>query len=109
MLLGAGLAGIGLARTVGQVQLALIVQQTGAGMAVPALIAWAQSKFAFEHRGRGMGVWTSAFFLGQAISPLIVGTVAVRAGTMQGAFLAMGLSGLVVAAASFAAATRKAA
>lgn len=109
VLLGAGLAGIGLARTVGQVQLALIVQQTGAGMAVPALIAWAQSKFAFEHRGRGMGVWTSAFFLGQAISPLIVGTVAVRAGTMQGAFLAMGLAGLVVAAASFAAATRKAA
>lgn len=93
-LFGIGLGGIGLAHTVLQMQLALVVQQTGAGMAVPALIAWAQGRFAFEHRGRGMGVWTSMFFLGQAISPLIVGNVAAGVGTMQGAFLVSGLVGL---------------
>ena len=82
---------------IGVAGVALIVQQTGAGMAVPALIAWAQSKFAFEHRGRGMGVWTSAFFLGQAISPIIVGTIAARIGTMQGAFLVSGLAAGVIA------------
>ncbi|MBU6267048.1 MAG: MFS transporter [Sphingomonadales bacterium] len=97
-LLGIGLAGIGLARTLPGMQAALIVQQTGAGMTVPALIAWAQSKFSFRHRGRGMGVWTSMFFLGQAISPIIVGGVAGRAGTMQGAFLAAGLTALAGAA-----------
>lgn len=96
-LLGIGLGGIGFARTVTQMQLALIVQQTGAGMAVPALIAWAQSKFGFAHRGRGMGVWTSAFFLGQAISPIIVGNVAHAAGSMQSAFQSTGLVALVAA------------
>ncbi|MDE2410236.1 MAG: MFS transporter [Sphingomonadales bacterium] len=98
-LLGFGLAGIGLARTTVQMQAALIVQQTGAGMTVPALIAWAQSKFSFSHRGRGMGVWTSMFFLGQAISPVIVGDFAARLGTMQAAFLAAGLVAIAGAAA----------
>jgi len=80
-------------------QAALIVQQMGAGMAVPALIAWAQSKFSFAHRGRGMGIWTSAFFLGQAISPIIVGFAAQALGSMQMAFLAGGgaaLAGAVI-------------
>lgn len=97
-LLGIGLSGIGLARTIPAMQASLIVQQTGAGMAVPALIAWAQGKFGFAHRGRGMGVWSSAFFLGQAISPLIVGNIAMAAGSMKGAFLTTGIVGLVVAA-----------
>ena len=98
-LLGLGLAGIGLARTVPAMQASLILQQTGAGMAVPALIAWAQSKFSFHHRGRGMGVWTSTFFLGQAISPIIVGSAAKSLGTMQGAFLAAGVVGMLGATA----------
>lgn len=98
-MLGLGLAGIGMAHNVLSMQAGLILQQTGAGMAVPALIAWAQSKFSFAHRGRGMGVWTSAFFLGQAISPIIVGFVARGMGSMQMAFLASGgaaLAGAVI-------------
>ncbi|MBC2665478.1 MFS transporter [Novosphingobium flavum] len=98
-LFGLGLGGIGLARSIGSMQAALIVQQTGAGMAVPALIAWAQSKFGFAHRGRGMGVWTSAFFLGQAISPIIVGAVAKASGSMQHAFLVTGMTALATSAA----------
>jgi MFS family permease len=87
-----GLGGIGLARSTIAMEIALIVQQTAAGMAVPALIAWSQSKFAFRHRGRGMGVWTSAFFLGQAISPIVVGAIAHATGSMQGAFLVSGIA-----------------
>ena len=98
-LLGLGLAGIGMAHSIGSMQLALMVQQTGAGMAVPALIAWSQTKFSFAHRGRGMGVWTSAFFLGQAISPIVVGNLARIGGSMQHAFL---ISGVIAAAAAAA-------
>lgn len=94
-LFGIGLGGIGIAHNVLSMQLALAVQQTGAGMAVPALIAWAQSKFSFRHRGRGMGIWTSAFFLGQAISPIIIGYIAKACGTMQMAFLAAGATAAV--------------
>lgn len=93
-LLGLGLGGMGLASSTIEMQLSLALQQTGAGMAVPALIAWAQSKFSFDHRGRGMGVWTSAFFLGQAISPVIVGNISQSVGSMQNAFLTTGIIGI---------------
>jgi MFS family permease len=97
-LLGAGLTAIGLAQSVRGTQIALALQQTGAGMAVPALIAWAQTKFSFAHRGRGMGIWSSAFFLGQAISPMIVASAAKSAGSMHGAFLWAGGAGLAAMA-----------
>ncbi len=100
-LLGLGLAGIGLSRAPIEMQAGLILQQTGAGMAVPALIAWAQTKFGFEHRGRGMGIWSSAFFLGQAISPIIVGKVAAQGGSMKAAFIAAGLGALVAMVGAF--------
>jgi len=105
-MLGLGLAGIGLARSVSSMQLGMTLQQTGAGMAIPALIAWSQTKFGFAHRGRGMGVWTSAFFLGQAISPIIVGNIAGAAGSMQGAFLTLGLVGIAAAVVGFGLGTR---
>lgn len=97
LLMGAGLAGIGLARSVAVMVAALIVQQTAAGMAVITLIGWAQTKFGFAHRGRGMGIWTGAFFLGQSQSPRLVHAIDASLGSMQAAFLAAGLAGLVAA------------
>lgn len=99
-LLGGGLAWIGVASDWRWMVAGLIVQQTGAGMAVPTLIAWAQTKLPFEHRGRGMGVWTACFFFGQFSSPFLVALWRSGLGTMQGAFLAMGLAGVVGAVAA---------
>jgi MFS family permease len=45
------------------------VGQFGGGFVLPTLIAWALSKYDYEHRGRGMGVWAGCFFLGQFLSP----------------------------------------
>jgi MFS family permease len=90
-LLAIGLATIGLAPDWKVMVAGLAIQQTGAGMAIPTLIAWAQTKLPFEHRGRGMGVWTASFFLGQFVSPLIVSLARNGLGSMQGAFLAAGL------------------
>lgn len=101
LLLGGGLAGMGLATTVGAMVAALIVQQTAAGMAVPALITWAQTKFDFAHRGLGMGVWTAAFFLAQSQSPRMVHALDAHTGSMQGAFLIAGLVGLAAAVVTF--------
>lgn len=96
-LLGAGLSGIGLAPDWRWLTAALIIQQTGAGMAVATIILWAQSMLPFEHRGRGMGVWTACFFFGQFSSPWLVHKAETIVGTMQGAFLAAGLMGIVAA------------
>lgn len=97
LLMGVGLTGIGLAQSVTGIVAALILQQTAAGMTVPTLIAWTQSKFGFEHRGRAMGIWTGAFFLGQSQSPRLVHMIDDATGSMQGAFLIAGFVGLAAA------------
>lgn len=96
-LLGAGLMIIGTAHDWRSMVVGMAVQQTGAGMAVPTLIAWAQSHLPFEHRGRGMGVWTACFFFGQFVSPLLVSVLRIAAGSMHGAFLGAGAVGLAFA------------
>ncbi len=95
-LLGIGLTGIGLATTPTVMAVALCIQQTAAGMAVPTLIGWTQTKFDFANRGRGMGLWTAAFFFGQSQSPRLVHVIDAQTGSMQGAFLAAGLVGLAI-------------
>jgi MFS family permease len=92
--LGGGLAAVGLVTSPSQMQVAMALQQTGAGMAVPTLIAWAQTKFPFEHRGRGMGIWSGCFFFGQFSSPWLVHKLNDSFGSMQWAFLIAGLVGL---------------
>lgn len=97
-LLGSGLALMGLTTSWQGMIAGMALQQTGAGMAVPTLIAWAQSKLPFAHRGRGMGLWTATFFFGQFSSPLLVSLLRSQLGTMQAAFLAAGLIGVAGAA-----------
>jgi MFS family permease len=84
----------------------LVIQQTGAGMTIPTLIAWAQTKLPFEHRGRGMGVWTACFFFGQFASPLLVSVVRGAVVTMQSAFLTAGVLGVLCALVSVGMALR---
>jgi len=86
-----GLCGIGMAPDY-QVALGFaFVQQIAAGITVPALISWAQSRFDFEHRGRGMGWWASSFFVAQFLSPAVVNLVRIQVGSLQAAFLVFGL------------------
>jgi MFS family permease len=103
VVLGAGLLGMGLAKTVPMLIGSVVVQQTGAGMTVASLIAWAQTKLPFEHRGRGMGIWTTCFFLGQFSSPWLVARIEHVSGDVQSAFAIAGLAGIVVAAGAFCA------
>lgn len=94
-LLGTGLAAIGLAETPTSMAAAVVLQQMAAGMAVPTLLTWTQSKFDYRHRGRGMGIWTAAFFLAQSQSPRLVHILDQSTGSMKGAFLTAGIVGLV--------------
>jgi MFS family permease len=96
-LLGIGLGMIGFAHDANGMIAGMVVQQTGVGMAIPTLIGWAQRYLPFEHRGRGMGVWTACFFFGQFISPILIGLVRLSTGTMQGAFVIAGAFGLAAA------------
>jgi MFS family permease len=93
-----GLSGIGLSPDYKVALGFAFVQQLANGIIVPALIAWAQTKFSFEHRGRGMGWWASSFFAAQFLSPAVVNLMRVSVGNLQGAFLAFGLIAAACAA-----------
>ena len=74
-----------------------VVAQFGNGLTLPTLISWALSKYGFAHRGRGMGVWGSCFFVGTFLSPMVVSLV----GTFTGSFLrSVGVIGVICLAAS---------
>jgi MFS family permease len=96
-----GLAGIGLAPDYKVALAFAFVQQLANGIIVPALIAFAQSRFSFEHRGRGMGWWASSFFIAQFLSPAVVNLMRASVGNLQGAFLAFGLIAAACAAGAF--------
>jgi MFS family permease len=92
-----GLLIMGLADSIPMLILGLVIQQTGAGMSVPSLIAWTQTKIPAIHRGKAMGIWASCFFFGQFSSPWLVARVESMVGTVQGAFQIAGIIGLVAA------------
>lgn len=52
------------------------IGQFGCGFGLSVLIAWALSKYDYENRGRGMGIWGACFFLGQFLSPPLMTLIA---------------------------------
>ena len=100
--LGAGMIAISLAKSPTAMAGVAIVQQIGAGMAIPALIFWVSQVMAPQYRGRGMGIWASAFFLGQFLSPAAVGLVRLLTGggilTVFATMGAISIAGAIVSA-----------
>lgn len=97
VLLGVGMVGIGLSHDITTVVGFAFVQQLGAGMCIPILIGWGLRELPDEFRGRGMGWWTSAFFLGQFVSPVLVTVVRGWTGGLLSAFLVFGVLCIVIA------------
>lgn len=97
MLLGTGLVGIGMSRDLYTVVGFAFIQQTGAGMCIPVLIGWSLREMPDQFRGRGMGLWTSAFFLGQFLSPFFVTLVRGSVGGLLETFVACGMACIAIA------------
>jgi MFS family permease len=68
-----GLMLIALASHYPLVALGGAIQQFGSGLVIPALLAWGQAMLPLEQRGRGMGIWATAFFAGLFLCPPLVG------------------------------------
>ena len=66
------------------------IQQLGSGMTIPVLISWSLRELPVQFRGRGMGWWASAFFLGQFVSPLFVSFVNSWSGSLLNTFVVAG-------------------
>ena len=78
----------------------VLVASAGTGLLLPTLVSWSVGRIPFLSRGRSTGVWTAAFFLGQFVTPLLIGVI-------QGALsvqvaVAVGVVGIVCAVVAIA-------
>jgi MFS family permease len=100
-LIGSGFLLMGRATTPAGFIEAAALNQIGCGLILPTLITWATRNLPFEIRGRGTGLWTASFFLGQFLCGLVISAVTGRAGGLAAAFTWVGtvaLTASIVAA-----------
>lgn len=94
VLLSFGFLLMGQAQTVNGFLAGCFINQLGAGMLLPTLLVWSMSILHFEFRGRGTGIWQSAFAFGQFLSPLLIIFVSAHVGGLFGAFLVLSTAAL---------------
>ncbi len=93
-----GLTGIGMVTDATSAIAVAWVQQLGCGMTIPVLVTWALRILPAEYRGRGMGFWTSGFFLGQFVNPVFMSFMQNLSGGLLPAFHMVGiLCGVILA------------
>ncbi|MEC4991099.1 MAG: MFS transporter, partial [Oscillatoria sp. PMC 1068.18] len=71
LLVSSGYVTIGLARSYPLVLLGLLISGLGFGLLMPNLSVWLTTKIPDALRGRALGGLTTAFFLGQFLSPIV--------------------------------------
>ena len=94
---GMGFIGTALAPNEIVVLVMAFIAQMAVGMAFPILMPWSLSQLPAEHRGRGMGFWTTSFFLGQFVSPLVLSVVRGVGGGLLNGYLIIGFICLFIA------------
>lgn len=76
---------------------ALVIACLGFGLLLPTMLTWILKELPENVRGRGTGLWTGAFFLGQFTAPIIVAALQSNlAGLANVLVLFTGLSGLAM-------------
>jgi MFS family permease len=88
--IGVAFLGIGLTHN-SQVATAFgFLEQIGNGIAGAAVITWTLSCLPFEHRGRGMGLWSTFLVAGIFLSPMVFALIAGRTGGVATGFTYLG-------------------
>jgi len=78
-----------------------VLASAGTGLLLPSLITWALGLLSQEVRGTGTGIWTSALWIGQFISPFVIAALGAAAGGLAAGIGILGLLAAVMAVASF--------
>ena len=100
VLLGLGLAGLGLSSSYMVGMAPAFVQQLGTGMVIPIVISWVQSGVPACHRGRAMGIFGMVFFLGQFTCPFVTSALNAHTGGILQSLVVVGVICMVLAALS---------
>jgi len=103
-LAAAGLVIIWFATSVPVALAGAVVTSAGTGLLLPTLLTWAVSGLTLEQRGRGTGIWTGSLYIGQFVSPILLGIGATALGGLP---VALGVLGALAAVAAIAAAVTR--
>jgi len=71
-----------------------IIASFGSGLLLPSLLTWVVAPTAFEERGRVTGWWTAAFYLGQFLTPILMGILGGATGALA---VGVGIVGIAAA------------
>lgn len=80
----------------------------GCGMLLPNMLTWTVRLLPASVRGRGTGIWTGAFFLGQFAAPIIAGMLSAPLGNLKVLLVLYAVLTIAGALATAAAVQRKA-
>ncbi|MBB5747026.1 MFS transporter [Brevundimonas variabilis] len=106
LLAGVGLVIMGISGTYELTMTGVLINQLGCGIILPTLLAWVMASLPPEARGRGIGIWTGTFFIGQFFSPILLTVGSKALGSVGQAVVACGVAALVCAAIGLIAAIR---
>lgn len=70
-LLALGYVGMGLSGSVVITTVFAVIASLGAGLLLPTMLTWIMQILPNNVRGRGTGMWTGMFFLGQFVAPIV--------------------------------------
>lgn len=98
LIIAAGFIGMGSSHDYRLYLAAASVNQIGCGMILPTLLIWAIRGLPFEIRGRGTGLWTAVFSVGQFGSGITMTYFAKTMGGLLPAFSALGAASVLAAA-----------
>lgn len=93
----AGYIGVGASSGFWSVAILTIVACIGGGILLPTLLTWTLHVLPPFARGRGTGLWTGTFFLGQFIAPILSITLAGMTGGLQPTLTLLGCLAAVAA------------
>ncbi len=93
-IMGGGFVAMTHAGTVNSFLIAAGVNQVGAGMILPTLLTWAMRGLAYDVRGRGTGLWTACFAVGQFICPIVITLISRHTGGLLPSFQVLGFASL---------------
>ena len=79
----------------------LVLAYVGSGIMLPNMLAWTMRSLPATMRGRGMGLWTGAFFLGQFFAPIVANAASGLTGGLAPALSAYAVVLLASSAAAF--------
>lgn len=83
-----GYVGAGLSSVLPMIAAFAILACIGSGILLPNMLTWTMRRLPAEMRGRGTGMWTGAFFLGQFLAPIAAASTMQVTGGLANALIA---------------------